>query len=190
MFNPLKWVRTQMPKLVFPVAEKQVKKELISSIEEKIDEYTAKISRDMTQKTTLYALWSLIGIFLLSFPLFNPLFYLISFLMIGFAFYFLLQFLKTLKKVYLFIDHFDKNISDLIETKLQSVKRDPIKKTGLLLSGYSNKEAIENFCISYFVRSLVKRIKARKGHVIVRLTAYTVAVLLFKEILVKILTLF
>ena len=189
MFNLLKWARTQMPKIVVPIAEKKVKQEIISSIEETMDEYTVKISREMTQKTTLYALWSVVGIFLLCVPLFKSLFYVISFLMIGFAFYFLAQFFNTLRKIYLFIDHFDKNISDLIETKLQSVQGDGIKKTGLLLSGYNNKEAIENFCISYFVRSLIKRIKTRKAHVIVRLTAYTVAVLLFKEILVKILTL-
>ena len=171
-----------------PMAEKAVEKELKSIIKKKVQEDIDKIRRDVTQKTIFYALWSFVGIILLSFSFVKPLFYVASGLMIICTFYFLWQFLQVLKKVNLSIDNFDKEIKKIVKTDIQSVKKDSItKRMALYLSGKSDED-IENICIAYFVREVAKWIKTHKSFIVIRLVAYTVAVLLFKEILVKILS--
>ena len=107
--------------------------------------------------------------------------------MILFAIYFLSGFFQLLKKIIVFINNFDKEIEKLVKKEVETAKEVSLNKITLWLSGQSQKD-IENFCISYFVRESTRQFKKHKQLILARVAAYTVAVLLFKEILFRILT--
>lgn len=177
-----------MIKLTFTKAEKEAHKKILDSIKRKIDQKTLEFDSEIKKKTIIYALWSLGGILLIFISLPKPVFFIFSFAMILFAGYFFWQFLQSLKTILQFIDNFDQEITKLVEKEVKAIKEDSLKnKVGLMLSGLSHKN-IEDLSISYFMRELAHRLKKHKKAILLRVAAYTIAVLLFKEILFNILT--
>ena len=179
--------RQSMIKLTFTKAEKEAHKKILEAIKKKIDRQTVEVVSEIRKKTIIYALWSLGGILLIviSFP--KPIFFIFSFVMTLFAGYFFWQFLLSLKTILKFIDNFNQEITNLVEKEIKAIKEDSLKnKVGLMLSGLSHKN-IEDLSISYFMRELVHRLKKHKQAILLRIAAYTIAVLLFKEILFNIL---
>ena len=169
-------------------AEKAVHEKIHKSIKERIDQKTNNIVNEINKRTIVYALWSLAGILLIAISLPKILFYIFSFAMILFAVYFIAGFLQSLKQVFTFINSFDQEIEILVKKEIKTALGDSLKnKLGFQLSGQSYKD-IENLCISYFVRELARRFKKHKRDILTRVAAYTVAVLLFKEVLFNILT--
>ena len=163
-------------------------KKIHKSIKERIDQKTNNIVNEINKRTIVYALWSLAGILLIAINLPKILFYAFSFAMILFAVYFIAGFLQSLKQIIAFINNFDQEVETLVKKEIEAVLGDSLKnKLGFQLSGQSHKD-IENFCISCFIRELAGRFKKHKRDILTRVAAYTVAVLLFKEVLFNILT--
>ena len=176
-----------MIKLTLTAAEETVRAKTIKAIKEKIDQKTTEIVSETDKRTVVYALWSLAGIFLISINFPKPVFHIFSFIMILVVGYFLVGFIRSLKKFFSFINSFDQEIKKIVKKEVQDSVGDSLKnKVGLRLSGLNHAD-IENLCISYFVRELAKRFKKYKQHILIRLVAYTIAVLLFKEVLFNIL---
>ena len=166
-------------------AEKIIHKKVINAIKKKVDQKTAEIVNEVNKKTIIYALWSLAGLFLIFFNLPKIIFYICSFVMILVVAYFLVGFIQSLKKALSFINDFELEIKKIVKKEIKSNTEDSVKnKVGLLLSGLNQKD-IENLCIAYFVRELVRKFKKYKRYIFIRLIAYTIAVLLFKEILFR-----
>ncbi len=169
------------------ITEKTVDKKIIDGIKKKIDQKTTEVVNEANKKTIVYASWSLAGILLMLLQLPKILFYILSFAMIGFAFYLLFKFFKSMMTVLNFISDFDEEIKKFVSIEIKKATEESLKsKIGLKLSGRNNTD-IENLCISHFIRELARRFKKHKWIIMVRVIAYTVAVLLFKEILFKIL---
>lgn len=160
----------------------------MAGVKKEIDQQMPEIIKEMDKKTRLYALWSLAGILLISINFPKAVFYALSFLMVLAAVYFLMGFIRSLRKLFSFIDSFEKEIKKIVKPKIELAVRGSFKsQSGLNLSGYDQKD-IENLCIAYFVRELAKRFKKYKQYILTRVAAYTVAVLLFKEVLFNLLT--
>ena len=71
----------------------------------------------------------------------------------------------------------------MVKKEIQNNMKNSIsKKVGFFMSGL-NQTDIENRCISSFIRELMSRFKKYKQYILIRVTAYTIAVLLFKEVL-------
>ena len=169
-------------------AKEAVHKKIHKSVKEIIDQKTSDIVNEINKRTIVYALWSLAGILLIAINLPKILFYILSSVMIVFVIYFMMEALRPLKKTIAFIDNFDQEIERFIKQKIQTNIGDSLhNQIGLKLSGQSSKD-IENICISYFIRELARRFKKHKRDILTRVAAYTVAVLLFKEVLFNILT--
>ena len=165
------------------ITEKAVKEKATRSVKKEIDQHIVKIVDEVNKKTVIYALWSLAGILLITIQFPKPVFYIASVVMTLFVLYFLGEFVLSLKKIIAFINDFDGKLKQIVEQEIQKYKEESVKnKLGLLLSGQSHED-IENFCISYSVRELSHRFKQHKWSILVRITAYTIAILLFKEIL-------
>ena len=176
-----------MIKLKLTAAEETVRAKTIQAIKQKIDRKTAEIVSETDKRTIIYALWSLAGIFLIFINFPKPVFHVVSFIMILVVGYFLVGFIRSLKKIFSFINSFDQEIKKIVKKEVQDNVGDSLKnKIGLRLSGLNHAD-IENLCISYFVRELAKRFKKYKQLILIRLVAYTIAVLFFKEVLFNIL---
>ena len=148
---------------------------------------TAEIVSEINKKTTLYALWSLAGLFLIFINFPKLVFYIFSFVMILFVGYFLAGFFQSLKNILDFVDGFDQEIKKIVKKEIKLAVGDSLKnKAGLWLSGL-NQNDIENLCISYFIIELVRRVRKYKRYILIRIAAYTIAVLLFKEVLFNLL---
>ena len=176
-----------MIKLTLTKAEKEAQDRILNSIKKKMDQETIKFDSEIKKKTSYYVLWSIGGILLIIIPLPKVLSFIFSFAMIWFMIHLLRDFLRLLKKVLPFINDFDQEIKKLVEKEIRVVKEDSLKtKLGLMLSGLNQKD-IEDLSISYFVRELIHRLKKYKKAILVRIIAYIVAVLLFREVLFSLL---
>ena len=170
-----------MFKFVLTEAEKKVKSNIRNFVKETIDQYSLHIEKEIKKKTIFYTLWSVAGVALLFFNFPKTVFYILSFCMVLFVVYINRDFVKSLRKTFDFINHFDREVKKLIATKITEIEDQSLgKKIGLWLSGKNNRD-IEDLAISYFVRSLIQWIKKNKWPLVIRIVTYTVAVLLFKE---------
>ena len=168
------------------ITEKAVKEKVILSVNEKIDRHIVKIINEVNKKTVFYALWSLAAIPLVLIKLPKIVFYIASSVMIVIVLYLLREFVQSLKKILVFINDFDQKIKQFVEQEINKSRGESVKnKLGLWLSGQKHKD-IEDFCISYSVRELARRFNQHKRSILVRITAYTIAILLLKEILFRI----
>ncbi|MCY4512474.1 MAG: hypothetical protein OXB86_02155 [Bdellovibrionales bacterium] len=176
--------------------KEKVRKKVITGVKKKIDQKIPEIVKETDKKTILYALWSLAGLLLISINFPKAVFYVFSFLMILTAVYFLVGFIQSLRKFFSFINNFDQEIKKIVEKRIELVEENSdkdetdlwnkikktAKKAALRFSGYDQKD-IEDLCIAYFVRELAKRFKKYKRYILIKVVAYTIAVLLFKEVL-------
>ena len=163
--------------------KKTVKERAIKATKQKINQQITKVIRELNKKTSLYALWSLTGILLMILQPPKTIFVILSSVMILSALYLVSQSIKPLKTILHFINNFDREVKKGVEKEIKKhTEKSLKKKLGLWLSGQSHKD-IEDLFISHSVRELVHRLKKHKWLILVRITAYTTAVLLFKKVL-------
>ena len=163
--------------------EETIKKRVITATKKKIDQVIIKIIHELNKKTVIYAVWSLVGILLMILHPPKTVFVVLSFIIISFAVYLIIQSIKSLKLIVSFINHFDEEVKKRVEKEIQSQTEESLKnKLGLWLSGFNSKD-IENLFISYAIRELARRFKKHKRIILSRIAAYTTAVLLFKEVI-------
>ena len=167
------------------LTEKAIKEKVIFSVNKKIDQQVEKIVNEVNKKTVIYTVWSLSAILMLVIKFPKIVFYIASVIMVLVIFYFMVEFFQSLKKVLIFINDFDHKIKRSVEQEIKQSMEGSVKnKLGLWLSGQNQKD-IEDFCISYSVRELARRFNQHKRSILVRITTYTITVLLLKEILFK-----
>ena len=167
--------------------EEQINKKIKANIKEQIKKEIDTIDREIKKKTIVYSILSVVGLFLILVPLPSFFFYSLFFVMISIIFYLLAGIIKSIRKIFDFINNFDAKIKTIVENKIEKEKKQSLKnRIGFQLSGHDN-ESIANLLISYSVRELVYRLKKDKKSIVTRIIAYTVIVLLFKEIFTKIL---
>ncbi len=165
------------------LAENAVKEKTLNSVKQKIEREMSKNADMVYKKTAFYVSWSLAGILLLVAPLPKTVFYVAFVGMMAWAIFLMAGFYQQMKKFLIFINHFDQRIKQMVEKEINTQREKSVKnKIGLWLSGQSRQD-IENLCISYSVRQFIRHFNQHKRSILARITAYTIAALLFKEAL-------
>ena len=164
---------------------KKVDKKINSHVQKIFDAQIAKITGEIERKTIIYSALSLLGIFLILTNLPKPIFYAMLFIIISTSSWLVIDFIQSLRIWLKFLDNFEKNITKWIEQGVAQQKESIIHNVGLWLSGRSNQD-IENIAIAYFVKQLIRWLRKNKIFIIVRAAAYTIASILFKEIIADI----
>ena len=163
------------------VFKKAVDKKINSHVQKIFDTQIAKITDEIERKTIIYSALSLLGIFLILTNLPKPIFYTMLFIIICTAGWLVIDFIQSLRTWLKFLDNFERNIKKWIKQGVDKQEESIIHNVGLWLSGRSNQD-IENIAIAYFVKQLIRWFRKNKTFIIVRAVAYTIAVILFKEI--------
>lgn len=180
-------IKSLKPSIKLPLAEEQINKKIKSGVKEQIKKEIDTIVREINRKTIVYSILSAVGLFLVFAPLPQFVLYSLFFAMMPVIVYLLAEFIKSIRKFFDFIDNFDVKIKAIVESKIKKEKGTSLKsRIGFQLSGHDT-ESMANYLISCSVRELIYRFKEKKKFVVMRITAYTVIVLLFKEIFTNIL---
>lgn len=180
-------IKSFKPSIKLPAAEEQINKKIKNSVKEKIKKEVDIIIREINKKTVIYSVLSVVGLFLIFIPVPEFILYILFFMMTPFIFYLLVEFIKSIKKIFNFIDNFDKRLKTIVENIIKKERPKSLKSLiGFQLSGH-DKKSITNLVISYSVKELIYKLKKKKKIIFIRIAAYTVIVLLFKEIFIGIL---
>ena len=181
------FIKSLKPSIKLSLAEKQINKKIKSAVKEQTKKEIDKIVREIHRKTIAYSVLSVVGLFLIFVPLPQFVLYSLFFAMVPVIFYLLTGFVKSIRKFFDFINNFDEKIKDIVENRIEKERKQSFKsRIGFQLSGHDN-ESIANLLISYSVRESIYQFKKEKKFIVIRITAYTVIFLLFKEIFTNIL---
>ena len=164
----------------------EVNKEIDQQLKKHIDKYIHKeltyIKQEINHKTVIYIIWSSAGILLMNLSFQKTVYYLLSFIMALTLIYIMATSYKSLWRLWSLLDTFEENIRQFLTKKLEKAKQDSLKtQIGLWLSGRQYKD-FEDFFISHIVKSLLRLIKNYKRIIFIRVLAYVIAILLFKEV--------
>ncbi len=169
-------------------ADKEIEKEFKKHIKEHIQQQFIKFKKQVNQKTIIYICWSLMGILLLTLPLSKPIYYSGLSLMTIIFLYIVITSFRSLKNIISLINNFESNVREVLQTKIQSATQESWRaKIGLWLSSRNFKD-FENLVIASLVRELLQLVKNNKVLLGIRVFAYIVALLLFREALIHIIS--
>lgn len=180
-------IKSLKPSIKLPFAEEQINKKIKENIKKQVEKEINKIFREIDKRTIIYFVLSIAGLFLIFAPLPSFVFYSLFFVIMLVVFYLLTGIIKSVKKFSGFINNFDTTIETVVKNKIEKEKKESLKnRIGFQLSGHDN-ESIANLLISYSIKELVYKFKEKKKSIVTRIAAYTIIVLLFKEVFTKIL---
>lgn len=162
---------------------KEVDRKVNVHIQNLIGQKVNEFIEDINKKSLFYLGLSVFSLFLIFVPLPKVLVYCLFFLILAAVCYQLFTLLRVLRRFFQWTDGFDRNIKNLVEKEIKkSLKGAPFSsRMALWLSGRRDED-IEHLCISYSVRELARQLKKQKIAILIRITAYTVIVILFREI--------
>ena len=162
--------------------EKEFKKNIVTHINNQFRIFQKKLS----QSTTVYLLWSIMGVLLLSVPLSKVLYYSgLSIMAIVFLYIMYQSFYSFWKWVSL-INNFESHIRQILEKTIQKAKQKSWKaKIGFWIGGRDFKD-FENLIIANIVKTLLKIVKKQKIIILIHVVAYIVALLFFREAFIHI----
>ena len=165
---------------------KEINKIINNRIKKKISQNIDEMAEEINKKTFVYLTLSVLSLALILFPFPKIIFYIL-FLAIFLALCYLLWGLtKALRRFLALIDKLEQNIQSFVQKEIDKTKDQSLKnQLAWQFSSYNVKD-IENLCLSYSARQIVRQFKKKKRSILIRVIAYTVTILLFKEIFLMI----
>ena len=164
-------------------ADKEIDIKLKKLSEEYFQQQFIKFKKEINKKTIIYICWSLTGVLVLNIPLTKPVYYISLLLMTIIFLYIVITSVLSLKSFTSFINDFESNVREVLQTKIQEAKQKSWRaKIGLFLSRRSFRN-LEDSVIASLVRALLQSVKNHKIILGIRVFAYIVALFLFREVL-------